>query len=182
MCTHQHPRTAPSELVTGSTYRYWLGMKGTHPAPHVHTHLAWNMRRLLVRFRLGCHDLHICTGRFERPPAPRHARICLVHIQQDASLVAVEDLAHFMLECPAYSYIRAQYLDIFRPAWDTNTLAAGMRAVFLTKHQGRLAICLERMLAHRTTVLSDCMSLDDPARHNFTERTDPISDPLQDSF
>ena len=88
-----------------------------------------------------------------------------------------------MLECPAYSYIRTQYLDIFRPAWNANTLATGMRAIFTTKQQMLLAECLHRMLRHRSTVLNGQISPDDPTLHSFAERAlAPIPDPATDPY
>jgi hypothetical protein len=181
--THQHPRSAHSRQVTGSTYRYWIGMKGDKAAPHVKKDLTWYLRRLLVRMRLGCHDLRICTGHFEHPPLPRPARTCQVHQGLDSSLSAVEDLAHFLLECPAYSYIRSQYLAIFRPAWSTTTLAAGLRTIFMTKQQATLADCLERMLRHRTAVLQGLASPDDPVLQGWeVERAQPLHDPLSDPY
>ncbi len=64
-------------------------------------------------------------------------------------MVAVEGLGHLLLECPSYAYIRTQYLlvDMFGPAWQTHTLADGIRAILMTKQQVLLAHCLDRMLA-----------------------------------
>jgi hypothetical protein len=142
--------------------------------------MRFALRRILLRFRLSSHDLRIQTGRHHG--TPRAQRLCEVHTHTHATMVAVEDLAHFLLECPSYAYIRTQYLDIFRPAWQTRTLAEGIRATFMTKHQLLLAHCLDRMLAHRRAVLAGQHSPDDPAAHHCVERMlgefpDPSNDP-----
>jgi hypothetical protein len=179
--SYTHPRSAPSDQVTACTYKYWVGMKGDKAASHVHKDIPYALRRLLVRCRLGCHELRIHTGRFA-PKLPRSQRTCQVHAAL-SNTTAVEDMAHFLLECPAYSYIRTQFLDIFRRAWQTNTLAAGVRAVFQTKHQLLLAVCLQRMLAHRHAILSAQPSADDPTLHGFAIHAHtPIPDPIVDAY
>ena len=72
-----------------------------------------------------------------------------------------------LLWTATYAYIRTQHLEIFRPAWRTDTLAAGIRAIFMTKYQLVLADCLSRMMRHRRAVLAGQVSADDPAHHNY---------------
>ncbi len=57
-------------------------------------------RRLISRFRCGCHGLHVDTGRFgkDREHCNREDRVCFVCMSG-----SVEDENHFLFDCPAYS-------------------------------------------------------------------------------
>jgi len=60
-------------------------------------------RRLISRFRAGCHGLRADTGRWaDGVHLDRTDRLCLVC----KSLDCVEDEQHFVFDCPAYSHIR----------------------------------------------------------------------------
>ncbi len=60
-------------------------------------------RRLISRFRSGCHGLHVDTGRWaDGTPLDRACRLCLMCNSSDC----VEDEQHFVFDCPAYSNIR----------------------------------------------------------------------------
>ena len=61
---------------------------------------------LLLRYRLGGHDLQIEKGRFQQQD--RTERLC-----KCCNLGDVEDLKHFILECPAYQEIRQEFACIF---------------------------------------------------------------------
>jgi len=68
-------------------------------------------RRLISRFRTGCHDLRVDTGRWANGVhLDRTDRLCLVC----KSLDCVEDEQHFVFYCPAYSHIRSQHLDLLQ--------------------------------------------------------------------
>jgi len=70
-------------------------------------------RRLLSRFRTGCHGLRVDTGRWaDGVHLDRTDRLCLVC----KSLDCVQDEQHFVFDCPAYSHIRSQHLDLGPPA------------------------------------------------------------------
>jgi len=65
-------------------------------------------RRMLSRFRCGCHGLHVDTGRWIG--SERKGRLCQVcHSLQD-----VEDEQHFIFDCPAYSHIRNKHANLFQ--------------------------------------------------------------------
>ena len=68
-------------------------------------------RRLMSRFRTGCHGLRVNTGRWaDGVHLDRTDRLCLVC----KSLHCVEDEQHFVFDCPAYSHIRSQHLDLLQ--------------------------------------------------------------------
>ncbi len=68
-------------------------------------------RRLISRFRTGCHGLRLDTGRLaDGVHLDRTDRLCLVC----KSLDCVEDEQHFVFDCPAYSHIRSQHLDLLQ--------------------------------------------------------------------
>ena len=66
-------------------------------------------RRPISRFKTGCHGLRVDTGRWaDGGHLDRTDRLCLVC----KSLDYVEDEQHFVFDCPAYSHIRSQHLQI----------------------------------------------------------------------
>jgi len=59
-------------------------------------------RRLISKFRTGCHGLPVDTGRWaDGVHLDNTQRLCLVC----KSLDCVEDEQHFIFDCPAYSHI-----------------------------------------------------------------------------
>ena len=70
-------------------------------------------RRLLSRFRSGCHGLRVDTGRWENNVhLDRKDRLRLVC----SSAQQVQDEHHFLFDCPAYSSIRASHTNLFQCA------------------------------------------------------------------
>eukprot|EP00884_Botryococcus_braunii_P013032 jgi/Botrbrau1/2172/Bobra.101_2s0012.1 len=61
-----------------------------------------------LRFRLGCHDLPVDTGR--RQGIRRDERICT-----RCSLEMVGDEFHFLFICPLLEHIRSQFSHLFHP-------------------------------------------------------------------
>ncbi len=49
----------------------------------------------LTKFRISSHNLHIETGRYERPKLEPHQRLCIY-----CDMQTVENEFHFLLECP----------------------------------------------------------------------------------
>jgi hypothetical protein len=101
----------------------------------------------LVGMRVGAHRLEVQAGRYRN--VPRDMRACKLHAGQPAT---VEDLLHFVLECPAYDHVRARYPCLFLPLQELPDPPARMRALFNTTHQLALASCLHAMLAHRAVM------------------------------
>ena len=67
-------------------------------------------RRLLNRFRCGCH-LRVDTGRWV--DTKREDRLC----QVCHSSRGVEDEQHFLFSCPAYSDVRQKHASLFQQAF-----------------------------------------------------------------
>jgi hypothetical protein len=100
------PSTCASTKVSALTYRFWVGMAGIRNCQVFHSMYCMpTAHRLTLHcLRLGCNDLRVVQGR--RNNTPRHDRLCLLHSAFDARHTQVEDIRHFLLECPAYERIR----------------------------------------------------------------------------
>ncbi len=91
--------------------------KADHPeyqySDYLSTVRCYPHRRLISRFRCGCHGLHVDTGRFGKHSehCSREDRVCLVCMSG-----SVEDEHHFLFDCPAYIHIRQQYSHLFHQA------------------------------------------------------------------
>ena len=144
------PSTAPTQAVTAATYVSWVGMEPGVCAPHLHTSLPFSLRQALLGLRVGSHKLEVHAGRFRG--VPRNQRVCCVG---DHDQPCVEDVAHFLLGCPAYASIRRNYRQIF--TWQNDSslpMADRVRRVFNTPHQYQLASCVHAMLQQRAAVLA----------------------------
>ena len=61
-----------------------------------------DLRRIITRWRLSCHNLRIETGRYTSPSIPREQRLCKIcHI--------VEDEQHALFQCHAHVFIRVKF-------------------------------------------------------------------------
>jgi len=152
------PRTCASDSVRGFTFRFWVGMTAARPALHLRHWMPTALRVALCRIRLSMSDLRVDKGRHARPRVPRHLRLCMAHSTLDPQHDAVEDLRHFLLECPAYDRIRSSnsYSILFTPRQSLPlTSAQRMRCIFSHPHQYLLASCISRMLELRAHILSN---------------------------
>jgi hypothetical protein len=66
----------------------------------------------IVKIRTNSHELHSETGRWSIPKTPWDERVC--HL---CDTKKVEDEKHFLLDCPAYTHIRAWELVGKVPNW-----------------------------------------------------------------
>jgi hypothetical protein len=62
----------------------------------------------ILRLRLGCHDLAIERGRWNKPIWPRSQRIC------PSCRLEVQDELHFVFRCPHNQSIRDRYADLLQ--------------------------------------------------------------------
>ena len=145
------PREAPSQGVLAATYARWVGMGPGATSPHLHTSLPYTLRRVLVGFRVGAHALEVVSGRFRG--VAREDRVCKVHTHDEAHSPHVEDLRHFLLECPHYQPIRDAHPRVFANAAHAASANEQVQAVFRCASQWELAECLQAMLAARTARL-----------------------------
>ena len=138
------PRTATSQAVTTATYVSWVGMAPGATAPHLHISLPFSLRQALLGLRVGSHKLEVQMGRYRG--VLRHQRHCCVAEHDEP---CVEDVAHFLLGCPAYASIRARFPQLFAGIDATLPLAERVRRIFCTTHQHALATCVHPMPPHR---------------------------------
>ena len=126
--------------------------------PHLTCFTSFKMLQCLCKFRIGWHQLRVQTDH----ALPRHQRVCKLCSVLTApfchghAAAHVEDLLHFMLECPAYSHIRRRYAEVFQSAVsDLNSPSAYMKHIFACKNQQQLAACLYTMDLFR----KECLKL-----------------------
>ena len=113
-------------------------------APYLSALKNFRSRRLVSRFRCGCHGVHVDSGQF-KPVAQRvdrEQRFCLVCTSDTA-----EDEHHFVFDCPAYRSIRDRFTTIF---WGP----APTLYSFFTLHDHRIiAKFLHECFAHGSMLL-----------------------------
>ncbi len=103
------PRTAPSKGAKACTYQAWFARPYWARGPHFwEASMSTPQRRAIMRLRLGSHELPVETGRQQRPPLPRHERLCTACVA-----AAVGDERHMMMECEATAAVRENYADLF---------------------------------------------------------------------
>jgi hypothetical protein len=93
-----------------------------HAPPHIKLCLPFDVARNLAQLRIGSAHLEVEQGRKRRVSVPRADHLCRLCCGEDATLSHrravlarartgtssnVEDLKHFMLECPVYDDLRA---------------------------------------------------------------------------
>jgi hypothetical protein len=159
------PRTAPSTGVEMCTHAAWVlkltgGSDGGGVPKHLKLCVSFVVLQCLARLRLGWHDLQIRRGRLHSPQTDRsrHKRLCRLCSVDDAAFhaqrsgpVCVEDLKHFVLDCPAYKHVRLRYCDVFGSATAART---NMCEIFDCDHQDQLAHAVYTMTKFREHCLS----------------------------
>lgn len=119
---------APSQGVYKCQHAAWVCPVNpdvdfySRAAAPAHTRLCLPFTRLrnLAQLRIGCAHLEVEQGRKRRPEVPRQDRLCRLCSGEDATLARrsavlsrtgtsrnVEDLKHFLLECPVFDDLRA---------------------------------------------------------------------------
>jgi len=110
---HQHAFEYFADVKHSSLMLYRTMQPEYKSAEYLSVVKCASNRRLLSRFRTGCHGLRVDTGRWaDGVHLDRTDRLCLVC----KSLDCVQDEQHFVFDCPAYSHIRSQHLDLGPPA------------------------------------------------------------------
>jgi hypothetical protein len=152
---HADPRSATHNDVCCSTYCQWVQLVLGSPAPHLKQFLLHHHKQALIRLRVGGYPLRVATGRNEgsgsanvqpgrthgRRYLERSRRTCLICSTQGC----VEDLKHFLLECPAYAQLRQSYHAVFAGHTATATLLQ-------QSDQCTLATAIYDMIQHRASV------------------------------
>ena len=148
--SHADPRSS-SEDVCCSTYRQRVqgGVVNPKGPPHLKSHLLPLQRQALIRLRVGSYPLRIATGRNKGDGSvnaqpgqalgsrriARSMRTCRVC----GTAGAVEDMQHFLLECPFYARTRQSWCSAFGQQATT-------ASVLGQRDQGRLAATVSKML------------------------------------
>lgn len=172
------PRTAASNQVTVCTHAAWVHPmghdaafdRGTQPE-YMKLCLPFRVLQCLARLRTGAAQLEVQVGRHARPRVPRPQRVCRLCSCADPGMASrpiwrtrvhartgahdnVEDLKHFLLECPAYDHLRDAHPSIFCPDGTTDRYANAMVARVLNcEDQENLAVVVYQMWLYRSVVL-----------------------------
>ena len=156
--SHADPRTASEGDVCCSTYRQWVQGGAVPPkgAPHLKSHLLPLQRLALVRLRVGSYPLRIATGRNEgdgsanalpgRALGTRRIHRSLRTCRVCGVAGAVEDMQHFLLECPFYARVRQSWGAAFGQQATT-------ASVLGQRDQCKLAATISQMLQQREQFL-----------------------------
>lgn len=161
------PRDAatPSACFDRCIYASWVWplpergpLYGTQLPPHLSVCESFRTMQCLAKLRLGWHDLQVRVGRWHPAQQARQSRLCPLCSSASApfsaarghrALVAgVEDVMHFLMDCPAYEHIRSCFCDVF-PVARTDDDISTVRAVFNHDNQSRLAKCVLLMTEFR---------------------------------
>jgi hypothetical protein len=151
----------PSSSIMVSTYLAWVRAADLSRRPmHLkHTRMTFQQVQCVSRLRLGWHKLAIQEGRFRN--IQRDQRGCPLCVQLPARLRtavaeegAVEDILHFVVECPALDGMRERFPVLYHPEYISSADAGThARYVFNHKHQGMVATALQSLLRHREELL-----------------------------
>lgn len=174
------PRTAPSRGVHQLTHHAWVyplapdfdPFSRDHAAPHMKLCLSFVVARNLAQLRIGSAHLEVEQGRKRREPVPRADRLCRLCSGQDATLSNraavlartgtsnnVEDLKHFVLECPVYDDLRAACPAFAEPASVDLADPECVASVFEHAEQSALAHTLYKMKVRRARLLGLTMGI-----------------------
>lgn len=171
---HADPRLAPSLGVTMCRHARWVYPLHsevdcyTRADAPAHTRLCLPFVRLrnLAQLRIGYAHLEVEQGRRRRAAVPRGERVCMLCSGEDATLSMrlavvsrtgtnhnVEDLKHFVLECPVYDDLRATCPafpgDVYSRLQDSGCVASVMGH----SNQSALANTLYYMKVRRARLL-----------------------------
>ena len=171
---HADPRLAPSRGVAMCQYAQWVSPLNpqvdlyTRAAAPPHTRLCLPFARLrnLAQLRIGCAHLEVEQGRKRRPAVPRQDRVCklcsvegapqgrqVAVLARTGSSSNVEDLKHFLLECPAYDDLRAVCPAFPADVYTTLSNPGCVAAVMGHSDQAALANTLFHMKVRRSELL-----------------------------
>ena len=144
------PRAHGSEGVTLCTYNMWFSdYNPGNYLPHIMcTSIPAHEHVTLMRFRLGCADLAVNSGRQVsfKDKVPRSQRFCSMPDCHDC----MEDELHVVFECKAYAHIRLdpKYTCLF-----DDVVIGDMRRFFNRNLQPTLASFISDLTRHRKATL-----------------------------
>ena len=173
------PRVADSRGVDMCTHANWVYAVGAsvdytarqQAPPHMRLCAPNTHVRALSQLRTGNARLEVQRGRHQG--VCRAQRLCRLCACPDSAAVLrstmvmrlcevpggagsiVEDLRHFLLECPAYDFIRVKYGLLPARAWAAPDAGACMRALFMHSNQAGVACMVAEMRRHRARMLGE---------------------------
>jgi len=172
--TEGDPRLAPSAGVQKLAHHAWVypldpafnPFSRDDACPHTKLCLPFDIARNLAQLRVGSAHLEVEQGRKRRVSVPRAERLCRLCSGEDVSLSVrqaivartgtsdnVEDLKHFMLECPVYDDLRAT-CPAFPPLDELDLEHSDcVSSVFQHHAQSSLAHTLYKMKVRRARLL-----------------------------
>jgi hypothetical protein len=140
--------------------------RGITAPQHTKLCLPFGVLRVLAQLCIGWAHLEVEQGRKCRPKVPREARLCRLCSEDDATLAMrpvvpartgssahVEDLKHFLLECPVYDNNRAECVALPTPVVDWLDNPDCVAMVFAHEAQSSLAHTLYKMKTRRARLL-----------------------------
>ena len=113
--------------------------------PHLTAFLPTFIKHEILRLRCTSYPLAIQMGRRQRDKIPRSMRLCKACFI-DNVCACVEDDKHFLLECPAYDFIRLKYDKLFHEG-------STPVSVLNFPDQNLFGQVLHEMLQHRSTLV-----------------------------
>jgi len=170
------PRAAPSIDIPVCTHSRWVCRNADPNAAFGRRHaprymmlcLPFKVLQCLARLRIGTAQLEVQRGRQQRPLIPRSMRICPLCSCATSRQVwrgrmharshthnNVEDLLHFISECPAYDHLREARPEIF---WAEGMAGRydrrrELHAILAHENQEHLAVVVYQMWLYRSTLL-----------------------------
>jgi hypothetical protein len=178
--TQGDPRTAPSAGVHKLTHHAWVypldpdfdPFSRDAASPHTKLCLPFDVARNLAQLRIGSAHLEVEQGRKSRNPVPRANRLCRLCSGEDATLSYrqavlartgtsnnVEDLKHFVLECPVYDDLRASCPAFPDPSTVDLSDPDCVASVFQHVGQSSLAYTLYKMKVRRARMLGPTLGI-----------------------
>jgi hypothetical protein len=148
-----------SDQVMLDTYLSYVRARDLHKLPlHLRCRrLSFAEVQTICRIRLGWHDLQVQKGRYSgQARDQRQCSVCRKRGHTNAAGRApVEDLLHFLFDCPALQHVRDGFPQFFQPEYISRPEAdVHARYVMNHKDQWQVAQALRALHAARTDVLS----------------------------
>ena len=136
----QHVEQFSSNSTSASIIVYRTLQPEYRYAEYLSSVRCFSNRRLLSRFRCGCHSLHVDTGQWV--DTKREDRLCQVcHSSKD-----VEDEQHFLFSCPAYSDVGQKHASLFQQAFSVSD--------FFTSSEPNTCGGFQRVFSRRVSIVS----------------------------
>jgi sorting nexin-29 len=171
--SHPDPRAAPSRGVALCTHMAWVlpldpaqeDLSRATAPPHTKVLGSFAVLRNYFQLRTGCAHLEVEQGRQGRR-VERHRRLCRLCsgpavdpavkqavLARTGTSDNVEDLKHFVLECPVYDTLRARCPALPASLYSQLDAPDSMTRVFGHADQSCLARTLFKMKARRAQLL-----------------------------